>query len=467
MGASAEKGECRSNRLVATNVLATLLIAIGLLFLIGCSEGAWDIDGVQPDNTPREEATEAPATESLQTGVLDTPEPTINPTAAATAPGVPTGRPTLADPQPTPQAEQSGTFNSLLSLIPATPDSRKFVVINDYVLARDSHSVPHPDADSTDEELLEFIKWTNFIGMSNGPWISGFTTPYAVEQLKNSKHLGFDVRHVETSIAAGPPPVPFEAVTGRFDPDATQRALNQCSECEEATLEEHLGVPFFVWGEDSDLDLHKRFQPPAYDQLGGASRVAVMDSFVFRTLETEAMKSLINSHQGRTDSLTDDQDLALAARLMDAMNHYSGVLMGEVDFQASISPPCGDWCTQKQYDAWLPFAEKAIDKYDALGTGVGTDSDGLFFGLVFVYGDEADAERNVRTYEDWLATMADASDAEWNDGARISVAWSEVFLTAQVWHEGRALVAKLRPTDGAHLWSISLFGPETPQLLHK
>ena len=90
--------------------------------------------------------------------------------------------------------------------------------------------------------------------------------------------------------------------------------------------------------------------------------------------------------------------------------------------------------TQLKEDA----EETVIDEYDVLGTGVGSDEDGLFGALVFVYDDEARAQRNVRLFEGRLADSVSLAHDQ---------PWREIFQEVEVWHQGRTLMAKLRSTE--------------------
>ena len=169
---------------------------------------------------------------------------------------------------------------------------------NDYSRARNAHGITLPGNDASNDELLDYMGLISDKGMATGPWISG-TTEYATRQIENREHLGFDIRDIEQSVQAEYLPNVLEAVRGRFDPDGTERALDHCTECPDADREEHSGVAFYSWGADLSEDLKKKFQPPAFDYLGRGGRIAVVDSYVFRTLDTERMRSLIEAYLGK------------------------------------------------------------------------------------------------------------------------------------------------------------------------
>lgn len=420
----------------AMKALALSTVWILLIIAVGCGGGANDSETAtaKTEQTTATEARVSPAAESEETSSAVSTDP-----PAVESRGIPT-------------AEAEGRLASLLDAIPATPETRAWVRFNDYSRARNVHGITLPGNDASNDELLDYMGLILDKGMATGPWISG-TTEYATRQIENREHVGFDIRDIEQSVQAGYLPNVLEAVRGRFDPDATERALDHCTECPDADREEHSGVACYSWGADLSEDLKKKFQPPAFDYLGRGGRIAVVDSYVFRTLDTERMRSLIEAYLGQGDPLADDADLALAASHLDDFDVYSGLLMGDVE-SLSISPvlPSCDYCSVEEYEELRATALKtAIDKYQTLGTGVGFDEDGLFVGLIFIYGDERGAETNVQVFEERLAT---------EDSQRYHQHWAEHFPEAEVWSDGRALIAKLR-TEDPRIWQQMVLSSDT------
>ncbi len=223
-----------------------------------------------------------------------------------------------------------GRFIELMNLIPLNEESRAFVSFNDYTLAREANSIQAPAEDASDEDLEEYMRALSATGLSIGPWISGFTQ-YGIRQLEHRAYLSLDIGDLEQSILAGEPPFILEVASGRIDPEDTESSLSRCTECEEPEIHEHSGIKFYSWGEDLEWDSEKRFQPPAFDYLGRDGRIAVLDSLVFRTLETEGMRSLIDTYRDNRDSLADDPDMALAAGALQNLGVCSAMLFGDVE----------------------------------------------------------------------------------------------------------------------------------------
>ena len=345
-----------------------------------------------------------------------------------------------------------GRFIELMTLIPLNEESRAFVSFNNYALAREANGIQAPAEDASDEDLEEylfelFISLDTPTGLAEGPWISGFSWN-AIRELKPSDYLGFDIGDMEQSILAGEPPYVLEVASGRIDPEDTESSLSRCTECEEPEIHEHSGISFYSWGEDGlEPDFKKIFQPPAFDYLGRGGRIAVLDSLVFRTLETEKMRSLIDTYRDNRDSLADDPDMALAAGELQNLGVYSAILFGDVEMfttdplDSLLSAEERAQLEKARAELGME-AEDTPDYYSALGTGVAKDSDGFLTILVFVYEDEDVANRNVQGLEEMLANGQSIATGQ---------PWTEYFPQSEVWSDGRALIARLR-TERPSIW---------------
>ena len=247
-----------------------------------------------------------------------------------------TAAPAAQEPTRTPAAaeekssEGPGTFATLLALIPDTEDTRHVIWISDYARVRELFDIELP-ADQADDDLQDYKRQIlgfpgrsgerKDTGVSMGPFISGFKL-HAIQTLERRDYLAFDARNVDQSIMTNSPEettarAVFEVVKGRFDAGATGRAIDRCSDCPPPLREEYQGIEFYVWGEDLAVDSRKRFTPPAFDVYGRGGRIAVLDGYVLRTVETPGMKSLIDTHLSQRRSLADNPDMLLAAKAMD------------------------------------------------------------------------------------------------------------------------------------------------------
>ncbi|MCH8205576.1 MAG: hypothetical protein IH956_01065 [Chloroflexi bacterium] len=355
-----------------------------------------------------------------------------------------------------------GTFVTLLALIPDNADSLQMVLINDYARVRELFDIDIPGADADDEKLTDYMMEVSLgpetssgerdmTGLGQGPFISGFSQ-YGFQLLENREHLGFDVRNVDQAAVTQPPPVVLEVVIGRFDPDATDRAIDRCSECPPPDREEHGGIEFYSWGGDLRTDLDNRFSPPAFDAFGRGGRIAVLDRFVFRTVETPGMRSLISTYLGQRRSLADNPDMLLAARAMDGLGAYAGLILLDTE-PYSLEGTLGELCAGlsssdcNRIEAQLTDESGVLSEYEVLATGVGSDADGLFIAVAIVYGSARTAAADVSMFEEIIDSGSSRLTGQ---------PWRDFFPDAVVWSDGRTLLAKLR-TDRPRMWADIIF----------
>ena len=343
-------------------------------------------------------------------------------------------------------------YAGLLGTIPDTPELRQQVYINDYALVRQMFDIPLPGPEDDEVALEDFYKWLpRFEGEADDPPVPGFGAisffgpfnQYRNITAENLQHLAFDVRIMDQSIVAGSPPTILDVVRGRFDPQATDKALESCSKCEPPSREAYGGVSYYSWGEDYAVNPQLRFAPPAFDEIGRGGRIAVLDEYVFRTLGTPGMEALIDASLNEGASLADVEEFRLLAGGMSRLGAYTMLLSDDVevwDAEDYYVVLLQDGATGKDVvQAQRELSERGpwLRPYEAFATGAGKDENGHYMALVLVHADDASAEENVgllhRIIEEEGSVV---NDALWSD--YIDVDRSEIHA------EGRALLAKLR-----------------------
>ena len=364
-------------------------------------------------------------------------------------------------------AATATAYEGLLGTIPDTPELRQRVYINDYALVRQMFDIPLPGPGDDDDALAEFYERpppTGFGGEADDPPVRGFGAisffgpfnRYRNITAENLQHLAFDVRSMDQSIvAAFALPATLDVVRGRFDPQATDKALESCYECEPPSREEYGGVSYYSWGEDYAADLQLRFEPPAFDEIGRGGRIAVLDEYVFRTLGTPGMKALIDAGLNEGASLADVEEFRLLAGGMSRLGAYTMLLSDDVevwDADDYYMVLLQDGATRKEVvQAQLELSERGpwLRPYEAFATGAGKDENGHYMALVLVHADDASAEENVgllrRIIEEEGSVL---DDILWSD--YIDVDRSEIHA------EGRVLLAKLRGgfANNWHYWVL-------------
>ena len=279
-------------------------------------------------------------------GPTFTTTPAVAPAPADTPTGAPAATSTdTLTPEPTaaPAATLADTaYERLLGTIPDTLELRREVYINDYALVRQMFDIPLPGPGDDEDALAAFYERpppTGFEGEADGPPVREFGAisffgpfnQYRNIAAENLQHLAFDVRSMDQSIVAFALPATLDVVRGRFDPQATGKALESCSECEPPSREEYGGVSYYSWGEDYAFNPQLRFAPPAFDEIGRGGRIAVLDEYVFRTLGTSDMKALIDAGLNESASLADVEEFRLLAGGMSRLGAYTMLLSDDVE----------------------------------------------------------------------------------------------------------------------------------------
>ena len=295
--------------------------------------------------------------------------------------------------------ETSG-FLELLEVIPDNAQTRGWVQVNDYQRFRETFDIQIPGPEAGEEALMDYLLRPIDMPQFFGPFISGYGQ-FAPQALERRRYLGFDLRDVHRSAEAGVPPNVLEVVQGDFDPNKTALALAACAECEAPEETERRGTKFYSWGEDLVVDVQKILAPPAFDRLGRGGRIAVLDEYVFRTLETGGMEALIDARRGDRSSLAGVDDFRALAAGLDEQNAYSGLL---TDMTQSFDETLRDildgaditFSREEQARQRATLEEEPLLRpYEAFATGAGRDNRGQYMVVVLVHSSDRAAQQNV------------------------------------------------------------------------
>ena len=276
-------------------------------------------------------------------------------------------------------------------------------------------------------------------GMHAGgaPFISLFHD-YGVillEHLRDS--LAFDVREMDQSVLAGVPPGQLEVLRGRYDPEATDRALNACSECPGPLVVTHRGVSFYSWGEDLAWDLRTKLTAPAFDQFGRGGRITIQDDYVFRTVETPGMEALIETSLGQHPSLADVEELRILAKEITDLDAYSVLFSDRTQGVEEIMQVFEqEFISAEALDQIRRGIEQGplLRPYQALATGQGRDNNGVYMALALVHADSESAEDNVDLLRQRIMESSSLFTGQ---------PWQEMVDSMEIRAEGRVLLARL------------------------
>ena len=330
--------------------------------------------------------------------------------------------------------------------------------MNDYARIRELSNISLPDQDASRQAIKEYyIRLGSEAILGDAPWISGVKSGIGFNTPINRGYLGFDVRHVNQSIIVGTWRNPLEVVRGRYDPKVTDAALDSCAECVPPEKEEYGGLTIYKWGEDLEANLAIRLTAPAFDVMGRGGRIAVSNGYAFRTLETHTIKELIDTRQGRHQSLADAEEFSLMTEALTEIGVYTAFAsdrtqaISEFPLNLHIAPGI----ERDPFDKIGQRLEGSplLHPYQMFVIGSGKDSGGTYTALVLVHESEDLAKQNAGIMERRIL-----------DAERISgKAEAEPVETSS---EGRVVVAKMRGPSRYNAWQ-GWYLRDVPLLLHE
>ena len=348
-------------------------------------------------------------------------------------------------------SSEESVLLGLLGNIPDTPETRELILINDFARVREVFNIqlPGPDAKKAElEQYLENISGETDYGLAPSPFISGHGQ-YAFLQLDSPRYLAFDIRNVDQSAETGIPPTAFEVIGGRFDADATDRALKGCSECPDPDRQERQGVKFYSWGEDHRADLSRQFSPPAFDQMGRGGRIAVLDKYVLRTVETPGMNAMIDASRGHQPSLADAEEFRLLAQGMTTLGAYSMLLS---DMTQDVGGNLERWLSpiatveDRRRMMELRGSFPILRPYQVFGTGASRDEAGPYMAVVLVHADEGLAARNANLLRERFLEAPPLPSWELEP-------FTGIVDSVETQTDGRLLLAKVRVQKLTSRWA--------------
>jgi hypothetical protein len=350
------------------------------------------------------------------------------------------------------EEDNSNRFHRLLKLIPSDlKDSPEPLLITDLASYYEYYDISRTDSlgqPITFEEYIDLIKEKGIIHFPvGGSDITGYGS-YAMSGGTTSKYLGYDFTSLDAEIQAGHPPVNTIAAIGRYDPEVTRDALSHQDEwpswaVDAYTTEEYRGVTIHSWGDGFEIHMTDILAPPHIDELGRARPLAVTDEYLFSGPSLEAVKLMIDASQGKTESLADIPEFVAIADRLPELNVYTA-LMGYESLANGDPELAGT------------YPGPRLKKFVTLGSGLGTDSQGIYAALILYHERPEDARSNISLLEQRIAGT---------NSININTPWNEIITGTEIWADGNLLLAKLY-TDFPAIWAGIIYGRDI-LLLHE
>jgi hypothetical protein len=324
---------------------------------------------------------------------------------------------------------------SLLGAIPDTPDTRVYVLLNDYAEAAAQGKLVRPSNRSSDTEAAGYLAdliLENRRGLSVFP---DFWGPNVSRVEAWRSELGFSILDADRDVFAGAPEHRFRIVFGRIEPDEVERAVRSDSNYSDLLeTAEHGSSAYFTWGPQADADLSRR---SAARPVGRGGQLAVVEDRIIWTLAETEMEAALDTRGGTLPSLAEFEDFRLAASSLEAAGAYTATLTNGVPavedfvrFASAQRPAAAEDIRRLQAES------RFLLQYRALGVGASLGGDGRpRVIIVFVNPDQDTAVENATRFADIVS-----------NGQSIFTGrpWSEVAAVDTVTTSGRVTVAVLR-----------------------
>jgi len=353
----------------------------------------------------------------------------------------------------------SNTFTELLNLVPAevagtsTIETPFFFTLVDYTSYFTENGISNF---TTIEELLNQLDNKPHDVLHNMPgtgdsFITGYGS-YAQYTTITDKYVGYNVGDVDAEIQFGYPPREGVAAIGRFDPEATNNALNDQSEwpdwaVDAYTVESYNGVSIYSWGSGFETHMQTRLMPPHIDMLGRARPLAVTDKYLFYHPEKETVKRMIDASQNQANSLADLPEYASIANRLADLNVDRAILA-----EGSVANLCVTSLEEYPISELVKtnLIEKMgtpLKKFLTFGSGYGKDEKGAFTAIVIYHENSSIARENVSLLKQHMENSSSVT---------IGKTWNTLFPDAEITSDGKILLLKIYGTNSM-LWASWIY----------
>ena len=356
-----------------------------------------------------------------------------------TQPGIPTS---VADSVlPTPGSD----FLSLLGEVPDTPDTRVYVLLNDYAEAAAQGGLTRPPTESSDQEIAGYLAdmiAENRRGLSTYP---DFWGPSLASVEAWRTELGFSILNADRDVFAGGPGHRYRIISGRIDPDDVERAVRSDPNFSDLLeTAEYQGSAYFTWGPEANADLTRR---SAARPVGRGGQLAVTEDRIIWTLAETDMQAALDTQAGTLPSLAEFEDFRLAASSLELAGAYTATLTNGVlavedvyRFAEAQRPEAAADIRRLQSEG------RFLLPYSAFGVGASLGDDGRPRAvIVFVNPDQDTAVENATRFADIVTNAASIFTGR---------PWSDLATVDTVTTSGRVTVAVLRTSSPSYFRSL-------------
>lgn len=299
----------------------------------------------------------------------------------------------------------------------------------------------------------------------NPPLFGSGPGSYSDEEWKAT--LGFVTADIDQTIYAGSaPPRYYEAVKGRFNQSDVDNATRTGPMNEMLEVVSYAGHEFYSWGEDFGVNLAMRSN---VRPLGRGHRLALVDDFIFWVLWTDGIEDMIDSYEGNTASLADNENYKLLAGGLEELDTVTAFFSAEsqsVDYFKEVHQEQLTQITTKIEELFknVVSREPKLKPYQAMATGAGADKNGYYLGIALANPDESTARENATRLEQ----VIEQAEIFW--GGNAGEKWSDHIGSFEITSNGRLTLAKFYGAV-VELWDCfgmyNTWGPYEPLLMYE
>lgn len=373
----------------------------------------------------------------------------------------------------TDSSEEPGVFLNLLALVPDTPETRARVHLTDLAAVRAFLDAEVPEGEQPD--LPEYLdRWSTF-ALEHDAGDLPFVFPLMMGSTGRARDYGLDAERllresIGLELAAAEGWVTADggtlvdgsradyeliAILGPYVAAELGTAIEECTMCPSADIDEHAGWRIYAWGGDFQAEPSYRRSPPLFDFDGRGGRLAFRDGSVLRALYTDGIDQMIDAHAGGP-SLADDEDFRLAVEGMarlGAMNAHitdqPSLLAREFLARIDEFPDDDQQVLPGRFlDAWTPReGDTLLRPFRLIAAGFAWDGAPVY-AVILVHDSPEEAEENARRLPERVATAR----IGWMSGQITHPDtgepwtppdWHEQFDEVRVEVDGRVLLATL------------------------
>jgi len=358
-----------------------------------------------------------------------------------------------------------GVFEQILSVIPDTESNRAMVAINDYVQMQKQLKIDAPRKDAAPDEQFTFIKdLYSLDGLEKTLTLAatiGFinnNSSYLLNSLESMRNMEIGYWLIDQEASAGWPPINMSIIKGRFNPEKSQQTLVESAKDDPPNIETYNENTIYSWGGDNEINLGKRLGPPAYDMLGRGGRFVFQKDFAIRTNQTSIIKQVLDTQQGKQNSLAEVSEFSLIAKELSSHGAMSAYLTNQTQSFEITRDLLAASSQNKTEDIDKYLAQGPILlPYQTIGLGIAKDEKGLYGLIILVHVDAQTAAQNVGL----LQQRIDQTSSFF-----ANVKWTSIFSNSSIISQGRVLTAKLYGPDIGRNWLAWYFNHD-PLILHE